>query len=84
MTCLMNSHRVIFYGVMTAFIIVGSSLRSSAQDWTQFRGPNSTGVSTESKSLPVKFSHEENVAWSADLGKGIASPVIAAGRVFTT
>ena len=55
-----------------------------ADDWKQFRGPNSTGVSTENKPLPVEFSYEKNVLWSAELGRGIASPVIAAGRVFET
>jgi outer membrane protein assembly factor BamB len=84
MARLTHSHLPISYWVVTALVIVGSSLTASAQDWPQFRGPNSTGVSTESKSLPVRFSHEENVAWSAELGKGIASPVIAARRVFTT
>ncbi|MCO6453761.1 MAG: PQQ-binding-like beta-propeller repeat protein [Pirellulaceae bacterium] len=55
-----------------------------ADDWPQFRGPNATGVSTGTRPLPVEFSHEQNVAWSATLGEGIASPVVAAGRVCTT
>ena len=59
------------------------SAAAVAEDWTQFRGPNATGIST-SKNLPVEFSYEKNVKWSAELGRGIACPVIAAGRVFTT
>ncbi len=54
-----------------------------AEDWPQFRGPNATGIST-SHDLPVKFSHTDKVLWSADLGPGIACPIVASGRVFAT
>ena len=55
----------------------------SAEDWPQFRGINSSGVSS-SKNLPEEFSEEENVLWKAELGEGISSPVVAAGRIFNT
>ena len=55
-----------------------------ADDWTQFRGPNASGVSSENLPLPTKFSIKENVVWSVKLGKGIACPIIANGRAFTT
>jgi len=54
----------------------------SAEDWPHFRGPNSAGISSSSKSLPVKFSSKENVRWSAKVGDGVGCPVVAAGRVF--
>lgn len=53
-----------------------------AEDWTQFRGPNSTGISTGTKALPVKFSPTENLRWSAKVGDGVGGAVIADGRVF--
>ncbi len=59
----------------------------SADDWPQFRGPNCSGISDTSASLPVRFSHtessSENVRWSVELGDGIGCPVVAAGRVIT-
>ncbi len=55
-----------------------------AEDWPHFRGPNSAGVSAESKPLPAEFSAEKNVRWSEKLGDGIGCPVVAAGRVFTS
>jgi outer membrane protein assembly factor BamB len=55
-----------------------------AEDWSQFRGPNCTGVSTSKKRLPLEFSSTKNVRWSAELGDGIGSPVVADGRVFST
>ena len=57
---------------------------ADAADWPQFRGPNCTGISTSTKPLPVRFSATEGVKWSARPGEGIGSPVVAAGRVFTS
>jgi outer membrane protein assembly factor BamB len=56
-----------------------------AGDWPQFRGPGGVAVSDE-KGLPVKWSTTENVRWKAELpgGRGVSSPVIAAGRVYVT
>jgi outer membrane protein assembly factor BamB len=34
--------------------------------------------------LPITFSDKENVKWSAPLGDSVGSPVVAAGRVFTS
>jgi len=58
--------------------------RLTADDWPQFRGPNCSGVSSSKKSLPLHFSRTKNIRWSAELGDGIGSPVVAAGRVFCT
>ena len=67
----------IFVGV----IMLGGS--AVAEDWPQFRGLNSGGISS-SKNLPTKFSHADKVLWRAKLGDGIGSAVIAHGRVFNT
>lgn len=64
-----------------AVIAVASAF---AEDWPQFRGPNCTGISTASAPLPADFSKTEGVTWTAKLGDGIGSPVVAAGRVFTS
>lgn len=53
-----------------------------ADDWPQFRGPNCSGVTKSSHPLPASFSETENVRWSAAVGDGIGSPVVADGRVF--
>jgi len=57
---------------------------AGAEEWAQFRGANASGVSQQSKNLPVKFSHEEKVLWSAELGEGIGCPIVSGGRVFST
>lgn len=59
-------------------------LTLTAQNWPQWRGPSSQGVSTET-GLPVKWSATENVAWKARLaGYGASSPIVWAERVIVT
>ena len=77
--------RNIFQGTLCIISIFGFCTASAhGENWAQFRGPNASGVSTESDNLPVEFSHQQNVAWSIELGLGIASPVIHGDRVFAT
>ena len=58
--------------------------QAPAGDWNQFRGPNATGVSTDSKNLPIRFSTTENVAWKKHLGTGVACPIVSGGRCIET
>ena len=67
----------------TGFMVFGIAA-VSADDWPQFRGPNCNGVSKTNAALPTRFSDSERVKWSATLGDGIGSPVVASGRVFTS
>lgn len=71
--------RAIFVGLMFLNLSV-----AIADDWPQFRGVNCTGVSNSSSPLPTTFSATEHVKWSARLGDGIGSPIVVAGRVFTS
>ena len=57
---------------------------AAADDWPQFRGVNGSGVYSGTEPLPTEFSHESGVLWQAELGDGIASPVVVGGRVFNT
>jgi outer membrane protein assembly factor BamB len=69
--------------LLIALVAATAPAIALAEDWPQFRGPNAGGVST-SKNLPTTFSETENVLWTADLGDGVGSPVVAGGRVFST
>lgn len=74
---------VVCCGVGVALTCFGLAVQLvSAEDWPHFRGPNSTGISSSTKSLPVEFSSEKNVRWSVEIGDGVGCPVVAAGRVF--
>ena len=55
-----------------------------AENWPHWRGPASTGVSTET-GLPERWSDTENVAWKASVrGLGISSPIVWGDHVFVT
>ena len=54
-----------------------------AQEWTRFRGPNGTGIST-AQGIPSSFSLSE-AHWRLRLrGEGHSSPVLWGKRVFVT
>jgi outer membrane protein assembly factor BamB len=63
-------------------VLVSSGL--TAENWPQWRGPSSQGVSAES-GLPTTWSANRNIAWRAPLaGLGTSSPIIWDDRVFVT
>ena len=55
----------------------------AAADWTQFRGPNGSGVSP-SKDLPEHFDAQKNVVWRTALPLGHSSPVFTIDHIFVT
>jgi outer membrane protein assembly factor BamB len=55
-----------------------------ADNWPQFRGPRSQGLSLET-GLPVRWSATTNVRWKTALpGPGHSSPIIWENRIFLT
>jgi outer membrane protein assembly factor BamB len=55
----------------------------TAEDWTQFRGPNASGVSNDT-GLPIHFGPDQNVIWKTQLPPGHSSPVLTQNRIFLT
>ena len=77
-----------FSAVALAFGAVGvlalAAVELSAQNWPQWRGPSSHGVSSESN-LPITWSAKENIAWKATLaGLGTSSPIVWNDRIIAT
>ena len=58
----------------------------SAEDgWTRFRGPNGSGVSSETDPAPTTWSATENLKWKIALpGPGSSSPIIVGDKIFVT
>jgi len=73
--------KVITLLVAILFACVSTSLASD--EWSQFRGPNGTGVS-ETKGLPTEFGPTKNVVWKTALPPGHSSPVLTRDRIFLT
>jgi outer membrane protein assembly factor BamB len=70
--------------ILVVAILLSSALTSFANDdWSQFRGPNGTGVS-ETKGLPTEFGPAKNVVWKTPLPPGHSSPVLTHDRIFVT
>jgi outer membrane protein assembly factor BamB len=55
---------------------------ASGENWTSFRGPNGSGVSSEA--APVEIGPDKNVVWKIPVPAGTSSPVLTADRIFLT
>jgi len=56
----------------------------AGEDWPQWRGPESNGVSSETD-LPTRWSPDSNIVWKVALaGLGGSSPIVMGDRVFVT
>jgi len=68
--------------LLTLFLL--ASLSPSADNWPQFRGPQSTGVADD-PSVPDTWSTTHNVVWKTEIpGSGWSSPVVWGDRIFLT
>lgn len=56
---------------------------SAAENWPQWRGPGSQGISIE-KQLPTEWAADRNIAWKTELPGGHSSPIVWGNRIFVT
>jgi outer membrane protein assembly factor BamB len=56
---------------------------TAADEWSRFRGPNGTGISSAAN-LPVDFGPDKNVIWKTPLPPGHSSPVLSDKYIFVT
>ncbi len=54
---------------------------ASAQDWSQWRGPNRDGV-VPAAVIPKQWPKSIKRSWQVEIGEGYSSPVVANGRAF--
>src|SRR5437773_1640828 len=77
----MNLKRILFVPALVSSLLLSSAL--FAQEWTRFRGPNGSGIST-AKTVPVQFSSSD-YNWRVELpGVGHSSPVLWGNKIFVT
>jgi outer membrane protein assembly factor BamB len=70
----------VFAGLVAGFGVE----RVSAEEWTQFRGPNGQGCS-EQAGLPIHWGEDNGVVWKVPVeGLGWSSPAVADGRIWVT
>jgi len=58
---------------------------AAADDWSQFRGPNSDNVATQASDMPTTWSESTNVIWKLSTSRtGWSSPIIAGDLAMMT
>jgi outer membrane protein assembly factor BamB len=63
-----------------SFTAVAAAVIGGGADWPQFRGADTSSVSTDTN-VPTTIT--DNIAWSADLpGRGLSGPIVVGGKVF--
>jgi outer membrane protein assembly factor BamB len=69
--------------MLNIIILLFAITTFAADEWSQFRGPNGTGVA-DTKGLPTEFGPNKNVIWKTALPAGHSSPVLTRDRIFVT
>ena len=65
-------------------LCVGFTSAALADNWPQWRGPQRSGITSDT-GVPTTWSATENVRWKVPLpGQGISNPIVWEDRVFVT
>jgi outer membrane protein assembly factor BamB len=70
---------MIFARIVPFALVCASAV--SAADWPQWRGPQRTGHTAAGAKLIASIPSEPKTLWRIKAGEGLASPVVAGGRV---
>jgi len=82
----MRSGLALGLGLVLAVGALGSSLATAAEpatEWSRFRGPNGSGISSASR-VPTEFGPTKNVLWRLELPQGHSSPILLGDRIYLT
>jgi outer membrane protein assembly factor BamB len=74
----MNATKRIF----GAIFLAGIWQISAVGDWPQWRGPEGNGHVPAEMRMPERVPEEPEVLWRMPVGEGLASPVVAGGKLF--
>ncbi len=76
--------RPFIYSSATAAMLIATSASLSAQNWPQWLGPNSDGVSA-AKNLPLDWTPDEHTLWKSPLpGRAASTPVLWNDHIILT
>jgi len=74
----MNAHKT---SVTIIFVLMVLLQNLQSQDWPQWRGPDRDGHVAKF-SAPTKWPDSLKQVWKIEVGAGLASPVVAAGKIY--
>jgi len=60
-----------------------TAIAAEPPDWSRFRGPNGSGISTATK-VPTEFGPGKNLLWKLPLPQGHSSPILHGDRIYLT
>jgi outer membrane protein assembly factor BamB len=70
--------------VLAALLAFSPATALFAGDWSQFKGPNASGVSPD-KNLPTEWSKDKGIKWKTPLpARGVSSPIVVGNKVYIT
>jgi outer membrane protein assembly factor BamB len=71
-------------GALAVIALAATALSATEPpDWTRFRGPNGSGISTATN-VPIEFGPTKNLLWRLALPQGHSSPILQGDRVYLT
>ncbi|MCA1563375.1 MAG: hypothetical protein LC804_25030 [Acidobacteria bacterium] len=76
-----NFRQTVWVGALLC--VLGSGADTAYGQWSQFRGPNGSGVDS-AVGYPVAFSPSKNVLWKKAVPFGQSSPALAAKHLYLT
>lgn len=64
-------------------VVAASLVAAPPPDWSRFRGPNGSGISTATN-IPTEFGPGKNLLWRLELPQGHSSPILLDDRIYLT
>lgn len=68
---------------LAAVFFAAASTRPAAENWPQWRGPGSQGISSETQ-VPIEWAPGKHIVWTTELPAGHSSPIVWGDRIFVT
>ena len=70
--------------LLTLVLLLTASIDAAEPpDWSRFRGPNGSGISTATR-VPTEFGPAKNLLWRLPLPQGHSSPILYGNRIYLT
>jgi outer membrane protein assembly factor BamB len=66
-----------------AAVLTAAAIAAEPPDWSRFRGPNGSGISTATN-VPTEFGPAKNLLWRLPLPPGHSSPILFKDRIYLT
>ena len=68
----------------TSVLFATSQILADVPNWSQFRGPNSSGIAEPDADPPIDFGPQQHLLWKTALPPGHSSPCIWGNHIFLT